>query len=54
MDTWGQILGCREVGNTDLGRVGGDFEGVDSEGTRRGPLAPWLAATNLEGKKRAG
>lgn len=45
---------CREVGNTHLGRVGGDFEGVHSVRSRRGPLAPWLAATNLGGKERAG
>lgn len=47
-------LGCRAIENTYLQRVGGDFEGVGSEGTKRGPLAPWLAATSLEGKERAG
>lgn len=47
-------LGCRDVENTHVGRVGCDLEDVDSVGSRRGFLAPWLTATNLEGKERAG
>lgn len=43
-------LGCRAIENTRVERVGDDLEGVGSAGTRRGPLVPWLAATDLEGK----
>lgn len=58
---------CHRLGNghlgSNIGVQGGrehpsreswcDFQGVGSEGTRRGPLAPWPAATNLEGKELA-
>lgn len=49
---WGHI--DWGVENTHVGRAGCNLEDVDSVVSRTGLLAPWLTATNLEGKERAG